>query len=85
MNDGHRWAVPRFRTNADGTAACRHRDLSVCADCAMDPAIVEVVGAHYHLPDPAERDTRLGELRAAAFERFKAGVRLQVAAAKAAA
>lgn len=44
-----------FRTQADGTAVCPHRDLSVCPPCATDPAIVEVAGAHYHLPDPADR------------------------------
>ena len=47
---------PTFRTNADGTAVCAHRDLSVCDECAKDEAIVEVVGAHYYVPNPADRD-----------------------------
>lgn len=45
----------KYRTNADGSAVCPHRDLSVCADCATHPHIVEVFGAHYHLPDAADR------------------------------
>jgi hypothetical protein len=51
-----------FRTNADGTAVCPHRDLSVCPACASDPAVVEVVGAHYYIPDAAERARLLAEL-----------------------
>lgn len=47
--------MPNFRTNADGSAVCPHRDLSVCPGCASDPAVVEVAGAHYYVPDPAER------------------------------
>ena len=53
----------KYRTNADGSAVCPHRDLTVCPhrdltvcpDCATHPHIVEVVGAHYHLPDAADR------------------------------
>ena len=46
----------RYRTNADGSAVCRHRNLGVCPDCAAaDPELVEVVGAYYHVPDPDER------------------------------
>lgn len=46
----------KYRSNADGTAVCRHRDLSVCADCAAaDEALVPVSGAYYHVPNPAER------------------------------
>lgn len=48
--------APKFRSNADGTAVCAHRDLTVCADCATDETIVEVFGAFYHLPDPADRE-----------------------------
>lgn len=47
--------VIRFRSNADGTAVCPHRDLSVCTECASHPEIVEVSGAHFHIADPAER------------------------------
>lgn len=45
----------KYRSNADGTAVCPHRDLSVCASCATDPTLVESMGAHYHVPDPADR------------------------------
>ncbi len=45
----------KYRTNADGSAVCPHRDMSVCADCATHPHIVEVYGAHYHLPDADDR------------------------------
>jgi hypothetical protein len=42
--------------NADGSAVCRHRDLSVCPGCrAANGAYVVVHGATYHVPDPAER------------------------------
>lgn len=51
-----------YRTNADGSAVCPHRDLSVCPECATDPAMVEVFGAHYYLPDPVERAILLAEL-----------------------
>src|SRR5580765_4967327 len=39
-----------FRTNADGSAVCPHRDLSVCRECAALPGVVDVYGAHYVLP-----------------------------------
>jgi hypothetical protein len=44
-----------IRTNADGSAVCPHRDLSVCPSCADNLAMVEVAGVHYFIPDPAER------------------------------
>ena len=46
----------QYRTNADGTAVCSHRDISVCPDCfTADPALIEVAGAHFHVTDPHER------------------------------
>jgi len=50
-----------MRTNADGSAVCRHRDLSVCDQCATDERYVEVAGVHYWIPDAVER----AELQAA--------------------
>lgn len=47
--------TPAFRTNDDGTAVCPHRDLTVCAECATHPEVVAVAGAHFHMPDAAER------------------------------
>lgn len=53
----------KYRTNADGTAVCPHRDLSVCDPCAAaDPMLVEVLGAHFHARDEAERDEFLAIL-----------------------
>lgn len=50
-----------FREQADGSLVCPHRDLSVCPPCAAsDPAIVDVVGAHFYVPDPADRAEILG-------------------------
>lgn len=40
-----------WNTNADGSLACPHRDLSVCPSCATHPEVADVVGAHYHDPD----------------------------------
>lgn len=40
-----------FRTASDGSLICRHRDLSVCPECAAHPAVTEVVGAHFFDPD----------------------------------
>lgn len=48
--------------NADGSAVCRHRDLSVCAECATDDRYVEVYGVHYFIDDPRERLALLEEL-----------------------
>lgn len=40
-----------YRTNADGSAVCRHRDLSVCPKCILgDPDLIEAVGAWFHIP-----------------------------------
>lgn len=45
-----------YRNNADGSAVCPHRDLTCCAECvASDPALVDVAGAYFHVPDPHER------------------------------
>jgi hypothetical protein len=38
-----------WRTNADGSLACPHRDLSVCPLCAAHPDVYDIAGAHYHL------------------------------------
>lgn len=46
----------KYRSNADGSAVCAHRDLSVCDACAdSDEALVEVVGAHFYVPNADER------------------------------
>lgn len=47
------------KTNADGSAICIHRDLSVCPGCATHPLIVHVSGAHFLCADEAERDLLL--------------------------
>lgn len=54
----------RFRlgSNADGSAICEHRDLSVCPECATHPLCVEVVGAHFLVADLAERDELLAAI-----------------------
>lgn len=52
---GYVMETNKYRTNADGSAVCPHRDLTVCADCATHPHIVEVFGAHYHLTDADDR------------------------------
>lgn len=39
-----------WRTNADGSLVCPHRELSVCPDCAAHPDVIEVEGAHFHDP-----------------------------------
>jgi hypothetical protein len=44
-----------FRTNADGSLVCDHRDLSCCEACADHPEIVEVYGSHFLVTDPTER------------------------------
>lgn len=40
-----------WRTDADGSLVCPHRDLSVCSDCATLPGVTEVAGAHFYDPD----------------------------------
>lgn len=45
-----------YHVQADGTAVCPHRDLSVCGGCATDENLVEVAGVHYFVEDPSERD-----------------------------
>ena len=44
-----------FRTNADDSLACAHRDVSVCTSCASRDDVVDVYGAHYYVPDAADR------------------------------
>lgn len=41
---------------SDGTLSCPHRDLSVCTECAARPEAVEVAGAYFWIPDPADRE-----------------------------
>jgi len=54
---------PGFREGHMGDLACPHRDLSCCRDCvAAHAEIVDVVGAHYWVPDPHERRQLLAEL-----------------------
>lgn len=43
--------MPAFRTNADGSLVCPHRDLSVCPPCAMLPNVREVYGAYFLMTD----------------------------------
>jgi hypothetical protein len=50
-----------YRTQADGSAVCPHRDLSVCDACLKsDDRLVEGLGCAYFVPNAAERaDLRL--------------------------
>jgi hypothetical protein len=58
-------STPRYRSNADGSAVCQHRDLSVCPTCAAaDDRLVDVVGAHFLIVDPAERAELLAQMAA---------------------
>ena len=46
-----------WREGHDGSAACAHRDCSVCPACAAAyPQALEVYGAHFWIEDPAERE-----------------------------
>ena len=40
-----------FRRGTQEEIACKHRDLSVCPDCATADFLVEVYGVHYFAPD----------------------------------
>ncbi len=52
-----------YRTNADGSAVCPHRDLTCCPDCvASDVRLVDVAGEYYFVPDPAERAALIADL-----------------------
>jgi hypothetical protein len=58
MNTTQTTALPAgWKENRmDGTIACRHRDMSVCRDCdEANPAAYNVSGAHYWIPDEADR------------------------------
>lgn len=45
-----------YTTNADGSIVCMHRDLTCCPEClATDERLVDVYGAVFLVPDPAER------------------------------
>ena len=39
-----------WSTNANGSLACPHRDVSVCPACAAHPEVTEVAGAHFYDP-----------------------------------
>jgi len=43
-----------FREGHDGSLACKHRDCSVCPDCAKHPNVGDVVGQHYWFHDPID-------------------------------
>lgn len=48
-----------------GHLACPHRDLSVCDTCDhATPEAVEVVGAHFWIADPADREALAAEMAA---------------------
>lgn len=47
----HEPAPETWRTNADGSLVCPHRDLSVCPACSSLPGVTEVAGAHFYDPD----------------------------------
>src|SRR5690349_21489268 len=50
--------LPRgLRRGHDDSMACPHRDLSVCSACAKKhaPALVDVCGHHYWIPNEDER------------------------------
>lgn len=45
-----------FRSQADGSLVCPHRDLFVCPAClTVSETLVDVFGQTYYIPDPAER------------------------------
>lgn len=46
-----------FRVDPDtDELRCPHRDLSCCPDCERThPEVVEAMGRHYWVPDPADR------------------------------
>lgn len=46
-----------FRTHGTtGTAACKHRDLSVCDECADSPHVFPCAGAHFVVPAGLTRE-----------------------------
>jgi hypothetical protein len=50
-------AMHNFRTNADGSLVCRHRDLGCCEVCAdAHGEIIAVEGQHYWVVDRYERE-----------------------------
>lgn len=52
-----------YRFNADGSAVCAHRDLSMCHKClAADPNLIDVGGSVFLVTDPAEREALLAEM-----------------------
>lgn len=55
--------MSKYRTQADGSIVCRHRDLSCCPSClAADERLVYVVGAVFKIDDAAERAAFLAEM-----------------------
>jgi len=57
--------LPRgFRKGHDGSLACPHRDISCCGECAKaHEEIVDVVGCHFWVPNPADRAQLLAECK----------------------
>ena len=55
-----------YRTNADGSVVCRHRDMSCCADClAADERLIDVMGAVFLVDDADVRAALQAEVDAA--------------------
>ncbi len=63
MTTAHHRLPAGFRRGHDDSLACRHRDCSVCRDCAQIEGVVEVYAVHYWVPDPAERAALLASMR----------------------
>jgi hypothetical protein len=54
-----------WKPAGDGTVACPHRDLFVCAKCdAQHPEVVNVYEAFFWIPDEAERSAVIAEMEA---------------------
>jgi len=53
-----------FREGHDGSLAYPHRDVSTCEACErLYPQIVDVLGAHYWIDDPKEREALRSEVQ----------------------
>jgi len=46
-----------WREHPTGAVVCPHRDVSCCPGCARRPEVVEVLGHHFWVPDPLERES----------------------------
>jgi len=54
-----------WKPAGDGTIACPHRDLFVCAKCAdVYPQVVNVYEAFFWVADESERAALIAELQA---------------------